>query len=418
MRKQKIYSVIGMLALMLLGACSLHEEDNVFGDSSANRISEALKTYKEILTAPENGWIMQYYPSIGQSLGGYNLLVSFGADGKVNVSGEVADPEVLVTSLYSLVQSSGPMLTFDSYNEIMHLFSEPLSGLGGEFQFTIMSATPEKVILSGTKTRNMITLVPMPKEQTWANYLESVTKVQEDIFLGTFHMMVNGKEVGTVMQDYNVFTLTYSGEGASADTQKVPFIYTDGGLKLYEPLTINGVTVTNFKADVDNVSYVCTDPGVDAKFEAFFPQGYRFYEELVGTYKIADKTVRVTANPDGKTYSFAGLTDYGTVQGTYTRSMGSFSITSQYLGMALGRYFAYFCLCNDSYVTWMEGTGMTGVNSAEDPLSITFKDNGAWGSSVGDSFIVYAFNSQPPTNSNVAGYLENYPTPVVLVKQN
>lgn len=418
MRKQKIFSVIGMLALMLLGACSLHEEENVFGDSSANRISEALKTYKEILTAPENGWIMQYYPSIGQSLGGYNLLVSFSKDGKVKVSGEVADPEESVTSLYSLVQSSGPMLTFDSYNEIMHFFSEPLSGLGGEFQFTIMSATPEKVVLSGTKTRNIIVLVPMPKEQTWAKYLESVTKVQEDVFLGTFHMMVNGKEVGAVMQDFNVFTFTYSGENASTDTQKIPFIYTDEGIRLYEPLTLNGVTMTNFKADVENVSYVCTDLGVNAKFEAFYPQGYRFFSDLVGTYKIADRTVRVTANPDGKTYSLAGLSDYGTVQATYTRSMGSFSITNQYLGKAFGQYFAYFCLCNSSYVTWVEGTGMTGVNSVEAPLSITFKDNGVWGSSVGDSFLVYAFNSQPPTNSNAAGSLEDYPTPVVMVKQD
>ncbi len=42
MRKQKIYTMIGLLTLLLLGACSLHEE-NFFNDSSANRMSEALK---------------------------------------------------------------------------------------------------------------------------------------------------------------------------------------------------------------------------------------------------------------------------------------------------------------------------------------------------------------------------------------
>ena len=75
MRRTKIYSVIGMLALLLLGACSLHEEDDIFGDSSANRISDALENYKEILVSAENGWVMQYYPGYDQAYGGYNLLV-------------------------------------------------------------------------------------------------------------------------------------------------------------------------------------------------------------------------------------------------------------------------------------------------------------------------------------------------------
>ena len=45
MRKQKIYTVISMLALLIVSACSLHEEEDFFNDSSANRMSEALKKY-------------------------------------------------------------------------------------------------------------------------------------------------------------------------------------------------------------------------------------------------------------------------------------------------------------------------------------------------------------------------------------
>lgn len=416
MKKQKIYTVIGMLALLLLGSCSLHEEDNVFDDSSANRISEALKNYREILSAPENGWVMSYYPSQNQSLGGYNLLVKFSKDGKATIAGEVSDPDDTVTSLYSLVQSSGPLLTFDSYNEILHLFSEPLSGLGGDFQFTVMSAAPDKVVLSGTKTRNTITLVPMPKEQTWVKYLEGVAKVQNEVFLGTFHLMVNGKEIGAVMQDNNVFTLTSSGENGPIETQSIPFIYTDDGIKLYEPLTVNGVTMTSFKADLEKVSFVCTDAGVDAKFEAFYPEGYRFYNQLVGTYKLGTKTVAVAANPDGKTYTLTGFYSRSTVQADYVRSMGTLSIISQYVGM-YGSYFAYLCVWNTTSgnLTWTPGSGMTGVNSADDPLTISFIDNGVWGES--DSFIVYAFSGQPPVNSNAVGTVERIVGPV-LVKQN
>lgn len=418
MRKQKIYTVIGMLAFLVVSACSLHEEENLFNDSSANRISEALKNYKEILTAPENGWIMKYYPSDDLSFGGYNLLISFDENGNAKVSGETANPEKSVTSLYSLIQSAGPVLTFDSYNEILHLFSEPLGGYEGEFQFTIMSATPNKVVLSGTKTQNTIILVPMPKEQVWSDYLKNVNKVQEEIFLGSFHFIVNGKEVGTVMQTNNVFTLTYAGAGELDAKKKIPFVYTSDGIELYEPLTIDGVTMSTFKADTENVSFICTDAGADAKFEAFYPVGYRFYDQLVGKYKMGTKTITITANPDGKTYSLAGFSNYGTVKAEYARSMGTFSITFQYIGLALGQYYAYLCLCDDTSLTWQEGTGLTGENSADDPLTITFNDNGMWGSRVGNSFLLYAFSSQPASNSSAVGWIEDYPTPIVLKKQN
>lgn len=418
MRKQYIYTVISMLAFLIVSACSLHEEEDFFNDSSANRMSEALKKYKEILIAPENGWIMQYYPSNNQALGGYNLLVSFDESGNATVAGELSESDETVTSLYSLIQSAGPVLTFDSYNEIMHLFSEPLGGYEGEFQFTIMSADPDKVMLSGTKTRNMITLTPMPKEQKWSDYLESVNKIQKEIFLGTFNLMVNGKKIGSIAQNKNVFTLTYSGEGVEVVEKKIPFIYTDEGLRFYEPLTVDGTTISTFKVDIEKLSYNCIDEGVDAKLESYYPDGYYLYEQLVGTYKVGTKTVKVTANPDGKTYSLIGLSNYGVAQAEYVRSSGTFSITSQYLGMALGQYYAYLCLCNSDYVTWINGSGMTGVNSASNPLVITFKDNGIWGSNVGDSFIIYAFKSQPPTNSNVAGWLEQYPTPFIMEKQD
>lgn len=413
MRIQKIYNVVGMLALLLLGACSLHEEDNFFDDSSANRISEALKSYNEILVAPENGWVMEYYPAGNQVYGGYNILVSFNEDGSVKVASELYQSNDYVTSLYTLKQSAGPVLTFDSYNEIMHLFSEPEGGLGGDYEFTIMSATPDKVVMSGTKTRNMIVLTPMPSEQTWDNYLDNVVKVQDDIFLGSFRLIVNGKVVGTVMQDYNVFTLTYTESGDKSD---IPFVYTPDGLKLYEPIVIDGVTISTFRADVPNVSFICKDDAVDAKLEAFYPEGYRFYDQLIGTYRMGTKTVRVAANPDGKTYTLTGFYSLSTVQAEYVRTMGTLSINVQSVGMALG-YYAHLCVWNTSSgsLTWAEGYGMTGVNSIGDPLTISFVDNGAWGES--DSFIVYAFSGLPPVNSNAVGTLERIVTPV-MVKQN
>ncbi len=82
-------------------------------------------------------------------------------NGSATIADELTDADKSVTSLYTLKQSAGPAL---HSIVIMHLLSEPVGGLGGDFEFTIMSAAPDKVVMSGTKTRNMITLTPMPKK--------------------------------------------------------------------------------------------------------------------------------------------------------------------------------------------------------------------------------------------------------------
>ena len=51
--------------------------------------------------------------------------------------------------------------------------------------------------------------------------------------------------------------------------------------------------------------------------------------------------------------------------------------------MAYG-YYAKLCAWNTSSgnLNWMEGFGMMGVNSTDDPLTISFVDNGVWGNLI------------------------------------
>ena len=71
------------------------------------------------------------------------------------------------------------------------------------------------------------------------------------------------------------------------------------------------------------------------------------------------------------------------VQAEYARSIGTLSIKAQSVGMAYG-YYAQLCAWNTSSgnLNWMEGFGMMGVNSTDDPLTISFVDNGVWGNLI------------------------------------
>ena len=72
---KKIFNLLFIsLAVALYSSCT-PEEENLFNDSSANRIEATLKADKEVLTSAKNGWLMEYYPSANLTYGGYNSFI-------------------------------------------------------------------------------------------------------------------------------------------------------------------------------------------------------------------------------------------------------------------------------------------------------------------------------------------------------
>ena len=104
--------------------------DPIFDDTSANRIEEEMETVQEILLSSPNGWLMEYYPSSTQSYGGFNVLLNFQPGNRVSVASETAGADKTAVSTYTLKQSAGCVLSFDTYNEILHFFSDPSSNEG------------------------------------------------------------------------------------------------------------------------------------------------------------------------------------------------------------------------------------------------------------------------------------------------
>lgn len=121
---KKIYYLFCLAVAVMAAACT-HEEEDLFSKSSAERAGEAIVEVKDVLANATNGWVLEYYPQSQMSYGGYNVLAKFDREGNVKMASDIAKPTESATSLYSVKQSGGVMLTFDTYNEIFHLFSDP-----------------------------------------------------------------------------------------------------------------------------------------------------------------------------------------------------------------------------------------------------------------------------------------------------
>ena len=275
MKKLPYLLIFGFL--LGLQSCVQDEED-IFNKPAAERLSEALQAYQKILTAPENGWVMEYYPKGDCSYGGYTVLLSF-TEEDVTVASEISSRSA--KSLYSLKEDMGPVLSFDTYNEIFHFFSDPaipgLPGLGyeGDYEFIFMGQENNELILKGKKTGNTFRMHPLSKNQSWEQTLNDLKSIIRTITPPDYYgygltventeifLTQTGRALTTEPNGRN-FEIDYI-EGKDTLTINAPFIYTTSGIKLYQPIQIGGKTLQYFDWSEIERTLVCSDNDVNAR---------------------------------------------------------------------------------------------------------------------------------------------------------
>ena len=274
--RNTIYILIFLFSLCI-HAC-VEDEKDIFDKPSTERLSAALKQYQEILTEVPNGWIMEYYPKGDCAYGGYILLLSF-TEEEVIISSETHPTPV--SSLYSLKGDTGPVLSFNTYNQVFHFFSDPsvpgLEGLGyeGDYEFVILGKEKDELILEGKKTGNTIRMKPLPANQSWEETLASIRNI---IQITTppegfsYSMVMDGKTVlverkgRALLPETGGRTLELDYvEGNDTLTVNVPFIYTPTGIKFYQPLSIDGKEIQFFDWSEIDQSLHCTNNNVNAQ---------------------------------------------------------------------------------------------------------------------------------------------------------
>ena len=185
--KAKYLVIIGLLAATF-AACS-RDEESLFEKPAAIRAQEAIENAFNVLTAPANGWEMAYFPNLETSAKGYNMVVKFNKNGNVSVTAKNGTTTMnkIVTdtaSTWAVKSDYGPILTFDTYNDVFHAFSDPKNdgaGLLGDYEFLILKATPELVLLKGKKHSAYTVMRPM-KNTDLAAYYAACEKMQTDLF--------------------------------------------------------------------------------------------------------------------------------------------------------------------------------------------------------------------------------------------
>ena len=237
-----------LVALAFFASCTKEQED-LFPDSSANRADNTIASNIKVLASAQNGWLMEYFPHSQQSYGGYNIIVRFTEDGKVEALSEV--DEARHNSLYRVSQSAGMVLTFDTYNLSVHAFSDPAAPLGGsagaglegDYDFSILKATADSVVLKGKKSGNYAKMTPMATDK-WEDYLTGITAVEDGMKARKYTLTIGDTAVVAV-KDGRTLSFTYVENGEELDGT-LSYVVTPEGYKLYSPTEILGQKFSGF----------------------------------------------------------------------------------------------------------------------------------------------------------------------------
>lgn len=409
MRLNKFF-LVTLLALSttLLQSC-LKDQEDIFDEPSNVRVQAYLDEAKKVLTSSENGWAFDYYPDADIAYGGFVYTVKFDA-GKVVVGCELA-PGEFETSLYKLGDDNGPILSFDSYNSLMHYFSTPSSGnyqaYDGDFEFMIMDITDDLITLRGKRTGNAMYLHRLTQDAT--SYLNSALEVDDNICLTEG---VNGTIGGVTVkceidqEGRHIDFIWGEGDDNKAGSYYVP---TATGVYLCTPLQIGSETITHLAYNAEKHEYTAVSTeGNSVTLTGRLPLTYSYFDDYEGNYTIyynpagegvTGVDVTFVADRENNRYIIKGINDNYDVVATYVKSRGALEICSQQvtIDQSNGRLI-WFCgwginpATGSGSITWNTGAGMYIVKDIENEGTYNFTSNGYLvGGYPVNSFAAYYF---------------------------
>ena len=345
-----------------VSSCS-NKEDDIFDQAAAVRMDAAKTETKALLLSAENGWELSYFAD-NEWESGYPILMKFHNDESVEMAG--SNPWVAnafgsrdqnavqrETSLYKMISDDGPVLTFDTFNRMLHIFSEPYnlpsskynpdnvpfpagpldddgddaneSGYGhnGDYEFVIMSRSENEIILRGKKTRVNMRMRRLAADTDWDAYFAEVHNRSANTFsnrFGDLKIVVGGHELHLSNLTSGVMSILADDDDPVLETVKIPFIYTPDGIRLREPYKgyedrLADIAIQNFTFNEDG-TLLCTDRDVEFALNSSFAEIFGMatfswninFDTAAGTVKtLIDQTVA----------EFAGVSTYQGLQSLY-----------------------------------------------------------------------------------------------------
>lgn len=262
------YLFIFLAGLFVLG-CREEEPDL---PSFESRVTEAVEGLRSELTAPADGWRLEYQPT--PSSGTFLILLKFSPNGDVNIKSDVPDNNGEFfdqTITYRIDNALSLELIFETFAVFHHLFELEQASFGAEFEFAYKGKEGNNLRFESISDFNFPTQIifepagPTDESEFARNVSENMVKFKKpnpQIF-GTINytqqVIISDKNVSmfwTIDLDQRNLIVEYAGIGVTRDeviannrvniNHFTKFTYGNGGIILEDPVSfsIGGTSTT------------------------------------------------------------------------------------------------------------------------------------------------------------------------------
>ncbi len=259
------YLKLSLLAMLLMGittSCFKLEEDDIFDGDAAVRLDNAIAEYTDILTDEGGKWMLQYFANEDEA--GYVYLMTFKTDGSVDISGDniyigelygSQNTSMFATenSMWEVIADNGPVLTFNTYNSIFHLFADPEDfastdtdeqgyGHSGDYEFDIMDYRNDTLFLEGKKYEYSMILTRANDVQDDETFFTELNELLSSTFTSLIPELYMTGSTGRRYVATGASTMIWSfypeGGDEIVDTQTFNACFTPSGVRFMNPISI------------------------------------------------------------------------------------------------------------------------------------------------------------------------------------
>ncbi|MDE6342884.1 MAG: DUF4302 domain-containing protein [Muribaculaceae bacterium] len=259
--KKSIY--LAAFAALALASCSSDKYD-IFGESAAERLEQYKKEYHDVLVADGGVWTMEYFSNDEEP--GYLFVMKFNSDGSVKIAANhkwIGNAYKEETSLWKMIADNGPVITFNSYNNLFHIFSDPANitgpnapvngeydidetgyGHDGDYEFQVLEVSEDgnSIRLLGKKKLHHIYMRRLPADTDIQAYMDEYKKIEQGLFSKEIPNLIlknlDGEDYMVYGCETGIMSIYPAAGDAVEQTRTANFIVTDKGIRFMDPFKI------------------------------------------------------------------------------------------------------------------------------------------------------------------------------------
>ena len=272
---------------MLLG-CTFEQED-YFDESASLRITHMNEQIKDRLVAQSSdgnyGWVIQYFVSgtDDYNFEGFNLFGRFYDDNKVTLASDHrflrngnANKYTEYTSNYEMLAEEGPVLSFNTWNDILTVFEDPVDpskapnsladngeGMHGDHNLVLSSFEDNCLTFHGERHGARVRFIPC--DRPWQEYIDDTNKLKDFISSGTYSDFYVVGPKGDTLYFKNVRNgiITYCERLEDPlFPSTINCVFSPNGFRLHHENEINGTKFQEFRMAADSTCLLSADDSV------------------------------------------------------------------------------------------------------------------------------------------------------------